>query len=72
MVHLANNLFKIRLLSKKADGSVLLKFGLPAIAAAFAGAVLLAYLGELNPIYEYHAFHRTPLFGPSHHHRPSQ
>ncbi|MBH0191080.1 MAG: TSUP family transporter [Nitrospira sp.] len=55
MVHLANNLFKIGLLGRKADRSVLLKFGLPAIAAAFAGAALLAYLGELKPVYEYHA-----------------
>lgn len=38
MVHLANNLFKIGLLGRKAEGSVLLKFGLPAIAAAFVGA----------------------------------
>ena len=56
MVHLANNLFKIGLLGRKADRSVLLKFGLPAIAAAFLGAALLTYLGELNPIYDYHAF----------------
>jgi len=56
MVHLANNLFKIGLLGRKADSSVLLKFGLPAIAAAFVGAALLTYLGAINPIYEYHAF----------------
>lgn len=56
MVHLANNLFKIGLLGRKADRSVLLKFGLPAIAAAFAGAALLTYLGEAEPIYEYEAF----------------
>lgn len=56
MVHLANNLFKIGLLGQKADRSVLLKFGVPAIAAAFAGAALLTYLGELKPLYEYHAF----------------
>lgn len=55
MVHLANNLFKIGLLGRKAEGSVLLKFGLPAIAAAFAGAALLMYLGEVKPIYEYQA-----------------
>jgi len=56
MVHLANNLFKIGLLGRKADGSVLLKFGLPAVAAAFVGAALLLYLGEVKPIYEYEAF----------------
>ncbi|MGB4066802.1 MAG: sulfite exporter TauE/SafE family protein [Nitrospira sp.] len=55
MVHLANNLFKIGLLGRKADYSLLLKFGLPAVAAAFVGAALLTFLGELKPIYEYHA-----------------
>lgn len=55
MVHLTNNLFKIGLLGRKADRSVLLKFGLPAIVAAFAGAALLTYLGDLKPLYEYHA-----------------
>ena len=55
IVHLANNLFKIGLLGRKADSSVLLRFGLPAIAAAFVGAALLTYLGEVKPIYEYHA-----------------
>lgn len=56
MVHLANNLFKIVLLGRKADHSVLLKFGLPAIAAAVIGAALMLYLGEAEPIYEYEAF----------------
>jgi uncharacterized membrane protein YfcA len=58
MVHLANNLFKIGLLGRKADSSVLRKFGLPAIAAAFVGAVLLTYLGEVKPLYEYQALGR--------------
>jgi uncharacterized membrane protein YfcA len=58
MVHLANNLFKIGLLGRKADLSVLIKFGLPAVVAAFAGAVLLTSLGEIQPIYEYHLFGR--------------
>ncbi|MDR4470873.1 MAG: sulfite exporter TauE/SafE family protein [Nitrospira sp.] len=56
MVHLANNLFKIGLLGRKADHSVLLKFGLPAIGAALVGAALLLYLGEAEPIYDYEAF----------------
>ncbi len=59
MVHLANNLFKIGLLGRKADRSVLVKFGLPAIMAAFVGAAWLTYLGELNPIYEYQSFGST-------------
>lgn len=56
MVHLANNLFKIGLLGKKADYSILIKFGLPAVFAAFAGALLLAWFGNFQPVYEYQAF----------------
>jgi uncharacterized membrane protein YfcA len=59
VVHLANNLFKLGLLGRKADRSVLLKFGLPGIAAAFVGALLLLYLGDTEPIYEYAAFGRN-------------
>jgi uncharacterized membrane protein YfcA len=59
LVHLANNLFKIGLLGRKADRSVLLTFGLPAIMAAFVGAALLTYLGDVKPIYEYHALGGT-------------
>jgi len=58
MVHLANNLFKIGLLGRKADHSVLMKFGLPAVVAAFFGAAILSWLGEFQPLYEYHAFGR--------------
>lgn len=56
IVHLANNLFKIGLLGRKADIAVLLKFGIPAVVAALVGAELLAQLGELSPAYEYKAF----------------
>ncbi len=58
MVHLANNLFKIGLLGKKADSSVLIKFGLPAVVAAFVGASLLTWLGNFQPLYEYRALGR--------------
>jgi len=58
MVHLANNLFKIVLLGRKADNSVLIKFGLPAVVAAFIGATLLSWLGDFQPLYEYHALGR--------------
>lgn len=59
MVHLANNLFKIGLLGRKADRSILLKFGLPAVLAAFVGAALLSLLGEVQPLYEYGALGRN-------------
>ncbi len=59
VVHLANNLFKLALLGKYADLSVTLRFGLPAIAAAYLGAQTLLWLGELNPLLTYHLWGRT-------------
>ena len=41
VVHLANNLFKVGLLGRRAEWGVVLRFGLPAVAAAFAGALVL-------------------------------
>jgi uncharacterized membrane protein YfcA len=58
VVHLANNLFKVGLLGRKANVSILLKFGIPAVLAAFVGAGLLIWLGELRPLFEYSAFGR--------------
>ncbi|MDX2016788.1 MAG: TSUP family transporter [Planctomycetota bacterium] len=52
VVHLANNLFKLALLGKHADKRVALRFGLPAVLAAFAGAALLEALSS----------HMTPVF----------
>ncbi len=46
VVHLAANLFKGALLGRKADLRVALRFGLPAAAAAYGGARLLAVLAE--------------------------
>lgn len=46
VVHLANNLFKVGLLGKHAHLGVLLRFGLPAILAAFLGAWVLGWLAE--------------------------
>ena len=38
VVHFANNLFKIALVGKHINKAVLLRFGLPAFIASFAGA----------------------------------
>jgi hypothetical protein len=56
LVHLANNIFKIGLIGRKADRSVVVRFGLPAMVAAFAGALFLTSLVDIQPIYEYRAF----------------
>jgi len=44
VVHAANNLFKVALLAREAPREVVLRFGLPAIAASFVGAFALAAL----------------------------
>ncbi len=46
MVHGANNVFKVSLLGRHADREVVLKFGLPAIAAAVFGALALGWFAQ--------------------------
>lgn len=58
VVHLANNLFKAGLLGRGADRVVVLRFGVPAVLAAFAGAALLGWLGSSDPLWQYQAFGR--------------
>jgi len=53
LVHFANNLFKLGLLGLRADRSVLVRFGIPAVLAAFTGASLLGWLATLPPLAEY-------------------
>lgn len=64
MVHFANNIFKLGLLGLKADRSVLLRFGLPAVLAALIGAVLLGHLMALPPWLAYELAGRTLLVEP--------
>lgn len=63
VVHLLNNLFKGTLLRKRADWPTVLKFGLPAVPAAVAGAWLLAIFGDTPRLFECAAFGRT--LGPT-------
>jgi len=53
VVHLANNLFKLGLIGRHAQGWVVLRFGGPAAVAAFAGAWLLLRLAALPPLFTY-------------------
>jgi uncharacterized membrane protein YfcA len=56
IVHLANNLFKVFLLGKKANRSALLNFGVPAVAFAFLGAWILGWLSNVPALFEYTAW----------------
>jgi hypothetical protein len=53
VVHFTNNLFKIVLVGKQTDKAVLLRFGIPAILASFAGAWLLLKIMVLPSILQY-------------------
>src|SRR4030043_385532 len=59
VVHLANNIFKIFLVGKKADWSVVLRFAIPGAIAAFIGAALLNLFAHLTPLYSYQLFGRA-------------
>lgn len=53
VVHLLNNLFKLSLLGRAADRGVVVRFGLPALAASLLGAWALVGLTELQPLATY-------------------
>lgn len=58
LVHLACNVFKLGLLGRQADRDVLVRFGVPAVMAALAGAWLLTVLAASPPLLGYEAFGR--------------
>jgi uncharacterized membrane protein YfcA len=61
VVHLANNIFKMALIYRHIDRTILFKFGLPAIISASIGSYLLVLLGDIPVVYAYqlgkHDFH---------------
>jgi uncharacterized protein len=65
VVHFVNNLFKLALIGRKADRGLLLRFGVPAVIAAFLGAYVLLQLSDLSPWYQYQlggkTFEITPV-----------
>lgn len=65
VVHFLNNMFKLGLVSRHADRHVVLLFGLPAVAAAFAGAWVLLRLSQTGPAASYsfagHEFFIMPV-----------
>lgn len=63
VVHLLNNLFKGALLFRRAEWAIALRFGIPAIPAAMAGAWLLARLGDTPRLFEWSAGGQA--FGPT-------
>ena len=53
LVHLSNNIFKVFLVGRLADWGVVVRFALPAAAAAILGAALLSLFADLPPLHRY-------------------
>jgi uncharacterized membrane protein YfcA len=64
VVHFFNGIFKLFLIGRHADKSILLRFGIPAILAAFAGAWLLLQLSDIPVLYRYEWFGRDFVVTP--------
>ena len=65
VVHLANNVFKLALLGRYARLGIVVRFGVPAIVFAFAGAMALSRLTQQPPLTTWtwgvHTFTVTPV-----------
>lgn len=59
IVHLCNNLFKLLLVGRQANKQVLIRFGIPAVIAAFLGSYLLLNIADLKPLFAYQMFGRN-------------
>jgi uncharacterized protein len=59
IVHFFNNLFKLLLVGPKADKQVVIRFGIPAVIAAFLGSMLLLNIPDLKPLFAYQMIGRT-------------
>lgn len=53
VVHLLNSLFKLTLVGRHANLRIAARFGIPAIGAAFAGALALAWLAGRQALWSY-------------------
>lgn len=58
VVHFFNNIFKMILVGRKANRMVLIRFGIPAVIAAFIGSQILLNITDLKPLFSYDAFGR--------------
>jgi uncharacterized membrane protein YfcA len=64
VVHGANNIFKISLLGRQADKAIVMRFGIPAILAAFIGAAALGLVAHFGQIASYSIGPRTAVITP--------
>jgi uncharacterized membrane protein YfcA len=59
VVHFLTNIFKLILVGRKADREIVLRFGIPAVLAAFAGSWLLLNVADFGPLLTYSIGGRT-------------
>lgn len=64
VVHGANNLFKLAAVGGHADRAVVLRFGIPAIMAAFVGAGVLGLVATQPPVFTWHLLGREAVITP--------
>jgi len=64
VVHASNNIFKITIVGRHAERSVVLRFGIPAILAALAGAAVLGYVSGFGEIARYSIGSRAAVITP--------
>lgn len=64
VVHFFNNIFKLFLVGRYADKEVLLRFGVPAVLAAFLGAWLLLQLTRMEPLFIHQWFGKMTAVSP--------
>jgi hypothetical protein len=64
LVHAANNTLKLPLFGRDASREIVVRFGLPAILAAFAGAALLGRISGLEPVLVYDLGSRHAMVTP--------
>lgn len=64
LVHFANNLLKLGLFWRQASPAVVLRFGLPAMAASLAGAWLLLALSDMPALFTYQVLDKTLAVSP--------
>jgi uncharacterized protein len=64
VVHAANNLFKTGLLARGASRDVVLRFGVPALAASFLGALALTSLSRQPPLLSWSFLGRAAAITP--------
>jgi uncharacterized membrane protein YfcA len=58
VVHFSSNIYKVKIVGRKASKEVLFSFGIPAIFAALVGAWLLLKITKLPLIYQYQILNR--------------